>query len=115
MAADPPVDAAEWSALESDLRAYLASPAALPPPPPNADDDGGSVPLPAPRPPMPLAYANLVAAGRYDLADRIGRAGGYVTVSRRLGLPIDVRPPPVGPTGVDVAARAAARAAFRGE
>lgn len=132
MTADPPAaDTAEWTALAADLRAYLASPAALPPPPPppQADGGGGSAAGPtaaaaadadadaaaAARPPMPLAYTNLVAAGRYDLADRIGRAGGYVAVSRRLGLPIDVRPPPVGPTDADVAARASARAAFRGE
>ncbi|GAB0489585.1 hypothetical protein MMPV_000809 [Pyropia vietnamensis] len=114
MLADPPIDAAEWTALEADLRAYLASPAALPPPLSTVDDSESAGTAP-PRPPMPLAYANLVAAGRYDLADRIGRAGGYVAVSRRLGLPIDVRPPPVGPTSADVAARIAARAAFRGE
>lgn len=76
-------DPASFAELEGEIRAYL-----------DACDDPG---------PNPLAYTALGAAGRTDLVSRIMEQGGYLEVSRRLGLAVDettfILPPPVVNSG----------------
>lgn len=66
-------------ALEAEIRQYLDG----------CEDPG----------PSPLAYTNLGEAGRTDLISRIMEHGGYLQVSRRLGVPVDesnfISPPSV--------------------
>lgn len=68
----------QFAQLEADIRAYLET----------CPDFGQN----------PLTYVNLGKAGRVDLASRILENGGYIDVSRRLGIPVDETdfvPPPV--------------------
>jgi hypothetical protein len=37
----------------------------------------------------PLSYVSLGNAGRIDLVEPIMNAGGYISVSKRLGIPVD--------------------------
>lgn len=71
--------AISFAELEAEIRKYLDS-----------HEDPG---------PNPLAYTNLGEAGRTDLISRIMDHGGYLEVSRRLGIPVDestfILPPPV--------------------
>lgn len=67
-----------FKALEADIRDYLET-------------------CPASET-SPLAYITLRKAGRVDLISRIMDAGGYITVSEKLGVPVDesqfIPPPP---------------------
>eukprot|EP00177_Eucheuma_denticulatum_P003263 GFKZ01005898.1.p1 GENE.GFKZ01005898.1~~GFKZ01005898.1.p1 ORF type:complete len:316 (+),score=26.35 GFKZ01005898.1:124-1071(+) len=68
----------EFAKLEADIRDYLQT----------CPDFGQN----------PLTYMNLGKAGRVDLASRILENGGYIYVSKRLGIPVDETdfvPPPV--------------------
>ncbi|CAN8063287.1 unnamed protein product [Agarophyton chilense] len=53
--------------------------------------------------PNPLSYVNLKKKGRIDLVSRVIDAGGYIEVSRRLGIPVDnrefVTPPNISTNG----------------
>ncbi|KAI0564787.1 hypothetical protein FGB62_23g232 [Gracilaria domingensis] len=66
-----------FRALELDIKTYLASLSEVMP--------------------NPLSYVNLRKAGRIDLVSRIVDAGGYIEVSKWLGVPVDETqfvPPP---------------------
>ncbi|KAG8458182.1 hypothetical protein KFE25_011713 [Diacronema lutheri] len=80
-----PARFATVEALEAELRAHVA---ALP----AAELDDESLP-------PPLAYSELSRNGRDDLARAVMDAGGYIQMSRRLGLrwalPKKAAPPPV--------------------
>ena len=66
------VNFAEFSVLESEVRAYLAT----------LDDTA----INDPDAPSPLAYTELQAAGRVDLVEGCMQHGGYLAVSRKLGV-----------------------------
>lgn len=69
----------EFSKLKADIQEYLQTF-------PQSDSN-------------PLTYINLRKAGRTDLISRIMDNGGYIQVSRRLGIPVQesdfIPPPPV--------------------
>eukprot|EP00967_Tisochrysis_lutea_P113341 scaffold179822_cov31-Tisochrysis_lutea.AAC.16 len=62
----------EYEALEVELRAYLAA----------------LEPQDALDAPSPLAYAELTRNGRLDLVEGCMAHGGYIAVSKRMGLPL---------------------------
>uniref|UniRef100_A0A7S2ZHC8 Uncharacterized protein n=1 Tax=Rhodosorus marinus TaxID=101924 RepID=A0A7S2ZHC8_9RHOD len=50
----------------------------------------------------PIAYAALARSGRYDLLDGIMKFGGYVEVSKKMGLEVGPEKPIVDPSAAPV-------------
>ena len=71
---------ASFEAFEAEVRAYLAT----------LDDEA----LHDPDAPSPLGYVELKANGRVDLAEGCLQYGGYLAVSKQLGVRLQKRAPP---------------------
>jgi len=73
----------DFDELAAEVKSYLASlDAAM---------------LEDPKAPSPLAYIELQSAGRVDLVEGMMKHGGYLAVSRKLGVRLQDAPPPSAP------------------